>query len=210
MLSQNNKLVEENLIVERNVSNLNETRANQKIEISKLIEDNQKLVRLVNDNERCIKSLESERIKQLSKIEELSFEIKNTIGKLNSREENLSYTNKSLDDAKSTISRQNHTLRDHEKMIDGHRIDNNSLNMTLQKEKNVRGDGEKMIGQMQQLLSDREREINRYILDIEGLRGVNNKCSDEKYLLGNENEKLKNHIMTLTEQNQGVIYKNIF
>ena len=204
MLIQNNKLVEENLIVERNVSNLNETRANQKIEISKLIDDNQKLVRLVNENERCIKNLESERIKQLSRIEELSFELKNLVGKLNSREENLNFTNKALDDAKSTIARQNHTIRDHEKMIDNHRIDNNSLNLNVQKEKNIREDAEKMINQLQQLLSDREREINRYIGDVDSLRSDNNKTSEEKYVLSNENEKLKNHIMTLTEQNQGV------
>jgi len=209
MLTQNNKLVEENLIIERNVSNLNETRANQKIEISKLIEDNQKLVRLVNENERCIKSLESERIKQLSRIEELSFEIKNTVGKLNSREENLNFSNKSLEDAKATIARQNHSIRDLEKMVDNHRIDNNSLNLSLKKEKNVRNDAEKMVSQLQQLLSDREREINRYIADVDGLRSTNNKTSEEKYILANENERLKNHIMTLTEQNQGVNYYNL-
>ena len=167
------------------------------------------MVRLVNENERCIKSLESERIKQLSRIEELSFEIKNTVGKLNSREENLNFSNKSLEDAKATIARQNHSIRDLEKMVDNHRIDNNSLNLSLKKEKNVRNDAEKMVSQLQQLLSDREREINRYIADVDGLRSTNNKTSEEKYILANENERLKNHIMTLTEQNQGVNYYNL-
>jgi hypothetical protein len=162
------------------------------------------LVRLANENERCIKNLESERIKQLSRIEELSFELKNLVTKLNLRDENLNISNKALEDAKSTISRQNHTIRDHEKMIDNNRIDSNSLNMSLQKEKNLRNDAEKMISQLQQLLSDREREINRYIADLDGMRSLNNKTSEEKYLLSNENERLKNHIMTLTEQNQGV------
>jgi chromosome segregation ATPase len=204
LLAQNNKLVEEKLILERNVSNLNDTRANQKVEITKLIEDNQKLVRLVNDNEKTIKNLESERIKQLARIEELSFDLKNTIGKLNSREENLTYTQKTLEDAKSSNAKLQFTCKEYEKQIDNLRSDNNGLSLTLQKEKAGRIDGEKSVNQLQILLAEREREINRYIADLESSRQTNNRVSEEKFILANENDRLKSHIMTLTEQNQGV------
>lgn len=206
MLSQNNKLVEDKLILERNVNNLSDTRASQKIEISKLVEDNQKLVRLVSDNESTIKSLEADRIKQMSRTEEVNFNLKNTIAKLNSREENLNYTQKLLEDAKASIGKMQITLKEYEKNLDNFRADNISLNLALQKEKSTKLDSDKRNNQLEILLAEREREIGRLISEQDALRITNNRISEEKYILSNENDKLKNHIMTLTEQNQGVTY----
>lgn len=205
LLSQNNRLNEDKIILERNVSSLQDIRDNQKDEISKLIEDNKKLVRLVNDNDKTIKNLENERIKQMSRIEELTFDLKNTNGKLISREENLAYTQKLLDEAKSSNTKLQYNLKDAEKQIDLLRSDNNGLSFNLQKEKSGRLDSEKTVDQLQLLVAEREREINRYISDLDASRMTNNRISEEKYMLASENERLKNHIMTLTEQNQKVI-----
>jgi len=204
LLSQNNRLTEEKLILERNIGNLQDTREFQKDEIAKLLEDNKKLVRLVNDNDKNIKNLENERIKQMSRIEELTFDLKNSNGKLISKEENLVYTQKLLDEAKNSNVKLTFNLKENEKQNDMLRSDNNILSLNLQKEKTGKMDSEKTVNQMQSLLSEREREINRFINDLEASRQTNNRISEEKFLLASENERLKNHIMTLTEQNQGV------
>lgn len=162
-------------------------------------------MRLVNDNDKTIKNLENERIKQMSRIEELTFDLKNTNGKLISREENLSYTQKLLDEAKSSNNKLQFNLKDAEKQIDLLRSDNNGLSFNLQKEKSGRLDSEKTVDQLQLLVAEREREINRYLSDLDASRMTNNRISEEKYLLASENDRLKNHIMTLTEQNQKVL-----
>jgi hypothetical protein len=55
------------------------------------------------------------------------------------------------------------------------------------------------------MLNEREREINRYLKDLENSRVANQRANDEKSSLMNENEKLKNHIVVLTEDNERVI-----
>lgn len=210
LLAQNSRLSEDRQILERNVSNLQDTRDYQKEEISKLIEDNKKLVRLVNDNDKTIKSLENERIKQMSRIEELSFDLKNTSGKLLGKEDNLLYTQKLFEDAKSSNAKLQFGLKEAEKQNDSLRAENSNLSFNLQKEKNSRLDAEKSNSQLQILLAEREREINRFVADLDASRQANNRVSEEKFLLASENERLKTHIMTLTEQNQGVIFYCLF
>jgi len=203
-LSHNSRLSEDKQILERNVSNLQDTRDYQKEEITKLIEDNKKLVRLVNDNDKTIKSLENERIKQMSRIEELSFDLKNTTGKLMSKEDNLLYTQKLLEEAKASNAKLQFSLKHSEKQNDSLSADNSGLSYSLQNEKRARIDTEKSNSQLNMLIAEREREVNRYIADLEASRQANNRVSEDKYLLESENERLKSHIMTLTEQNQGV------
>lgn len=204
LLAQNSRLSEDKQILERNVSNLQDTRDYQKEEIAKLIDDNKKLVRLVNDNDKTIKNLENERIKQLSRIEELGFDLKNTNGKLMNKEDNLLYTQKLLEEAKGSNAKLSFGLKDAEKQNDLLRSDNSQLSYNLQSEKRARLDAEKANSQLNLLLAEREREINRYVADLDASRQANNRISEEKFLLESENDRLKNHIMTLTEQNQGV------
>ncbi len=204
LLSDCDKLSEDKLILERNVSKLHETTKFQKDEISKLIEDNKKLVRLVNDNDKTIKSIENERIKQMSRIEELSFDLKNANGKLNSAEDSLNYTQKQLEDTKNSKIKFQMNLKDMEKQNEMLRSENNHINLNLQREKSAKYDGEKTIEKLQILLSERDQEVNNYVADLDDVRQNNNRILDEKHLLDSENDRLKSHIMTLTEQNQKV------
>ena len=174
------------------------------MEISKLVEDNQKLVKLAQDNERTIKSLENDRIKLISKNDEISFDLKNTNGKLKSKEENLSYTQKLLEDCKSANTKLQNTLKDYENQIDLLRSDVSNLNSNLQKERGNRMEADKTIDKLQLCINDRDREINRYVTDLDVSRQNNTRLSEENFVISSENEKLKNHIMILTEQNQKV------
>ena len=205
-----NRFIEEKLLLERNINILNDTKFSQKIEINKLIEDNQKLVRLVGENEKTIKNLEGDRIKLLSRNEEINFELKNTLGKLKTREDNLNYTQQTVDDLKLRNGKLQFNLNECEKQIEILRDDANILGSNLQNERSGRLEAEKTINQLQNFLGDRDKEINKYLSEIEALRQTNNRISDEKFILSNENERLKNHIMILTEQNQGVIFIIIY
>jgi chromosome segregation ATPase len=202
--AQNSKLLEEKNILERMVRESNEVKAAQKVENGKLLEDNQKLNKICQDQEKQIKNLEAERIKLLSRNDELNFELKNVNGKLKSREENLSYTSRQLEDSKNANLKLTQTLKDYEKQNDLQRGENNTLNANLQKERTGRIEAEKSNEHLQILLNERDREINRLLNELDSSRLLNQRVNDEKLNMSAENERLKNHIMVLTEQNQKV------
>lgn len=205
LIGQNNTLLDDKSALERMVQNLNEIKATQKVEITKLIEDNQKLSKICQDQDKSLKNLDAERVKLLSRNDEMNFELKNVLGKLKSREENLNYTQKQLDESKSTSAKLSHVLKDYEKQIDLLRNDIGSLNNNLQKERMARMEAEKSNEQLQIIVNERDRENHRLSNELDNSRAVNQRVSEDKLSMNAENERLKNHIMLLTEQNQKVL-----
>jgi chromosome segregation ATPase len=202
--SQLSKLEDDKNGLERAMHNLNDIKTSQKIEISKLIEDNQKLSRICQDQDKQNKNLESEKHKLLAKNEETNFELKNLVGKLKSREENLTYSQRQLDETKNSNVKLQQTLKDYEKQFDHLRNEIANSNGALQKERSLRIEAEKSNEQLQNLINERDREIGRYVNELNSSRAINQRFNEEKNELGSENDRLKNHIMMLTEQNHKV------
>lgn len=205
LLIQKNTLLEEKSSLERTVSSLNETRTVQKTEINKLVEDNQKLMRLSSESEKTIKLLEVEKIKLISKNEELQFDLKNLNGKLKSKEENLNYLHKQLEETKSANVKYQNMLKDYENQIDLLRNDIANLNTNLNGERAARAEAEKAGDKLRATLNERDREIGRFVNELDETRRNFSKTADDKFILESENEKLKNHIFVLSEQNDKVI-----
>jgi len=208
--AQNSKLSDEKATLERIIRELNEVKASQKIEITKLLEDNRNLSKICQDQDKQIKHLDSERIKYLSRNDELNFEVKNLNGKLKSKEENLNYTQRQLEEAKGSNYKLTQTLKDYEKQIDLQRSEIASLNSANQKERAGRLDGEKSNEHLQILLNERDREISRLVNDLETSRALNQRVTEDKLKSNSDNERLKNHIIILTEQNEKVYYRTFF
>jgi chromosome segregation ATPase len=204
LLQQNNKYFDEKNSLEKTVAAINDVRATQKSEINKLVDDNQKLVKLAQDNEKTIKNLELEKSNLISRNDEANFELKNTSNKLKMKEENLSYTIRQLDDMKLANIKLQNTLKDYEMQIDNLRNENSNLNANLQKEKMSRNESEKNGDRLENVIADRDREINRLIGELDDSKRNGNRLSDEKFVLESESQKLKNHIFILTEQNEKV------
>ncbi len=203
-MKQNNKYFEDKTSLEKSISAINEIRSTQKSEINKYIEDNQKLVKLAQDNERTIKTLELEKSSLTSKNEEINFEFKNLLSKLRLKEESLTFTIRQLDDLKLINMKNVNTLKDNELHIDNLRNEISNLNQFLQKEKSLRNEGDNNLERLQNNLSDRQKEIERLIRELDNSQRNGNKLSDEKYLLESESQKLKNHISILYDQNEKV------
>src|SRR4051812_27745305 len=105
-------------------------------------------------------NLDGERTKLHSRVDELSFEVKNLSGKLKSKEENLNYNQRQLEEAKSVNAKYVQNLKEYEKQIDHQRNEINNLNGNLQKERGQRIEAEKSNEQLQILLNERDRELN--------------------------------------------------
>jgi hypothetical protein len=199
-----NKMADEKMGLERTIFNLNEYKASQKVEITKFVEDIQKLSRMFQESESRIKNLEAEKTKLLSRNDELNFEVKNISGKLKSREENLNFTQRQFDEANGFNQKFQQALKDYEKEIEIQSNNISSLSLSLQKEKILRKDCEKSNEKFQIMLSDNDKEINRYANELESSRKINHRLNEEKSASNGDNEKMKNHIMLLTDQNQKV------
>jgi chromosome segregation ATPase len=175
------------------------------MEIAKLVDDNQKLSKLCSDQDKTINGLEVDRSKLLSKNEETNFELKNVQGRLKAREENLSYVSKQLDDAKMGISKLQHSLKEAEKQIDNQRLEISTLNHNLNREKSMRAECEKSNDQLSNILNEKDKEITRFIKELDNSRSNNQRMNEEKVSLASDNERLRNHIVVVTEQNQKLI-----
>ena len=79
------------------------------------------------------------------------------------------------------------------------------LKQNLMKERQFRAEEEKRNEQMEHVIQDRERELNRMNNEIDSMKTMNQRITDDKMNGQMENEKLKNHIMVLTQQNQKLI-----
>jgi chromosome segregation ATPase len=205
LMALNSKLQDEKLSLERMVQNLNDIKSSQKGEISKLIEDNQKLSRICQDQDNSLKANEVERSRLLSKNDELSFELKNLQGRLKSRETDLTYAHKQMEDAKTTVNKLQMDIRERDRQIELLKGDIAEVNSAHSEERQARLEAEKANDDLTELLHERDREISRHLKDIDNQRTTNQKLSEDKSYLGSENDKLKNHIMIITEQNQKVI-----
>jgi len=203
-MSKYNKISDEKIGFERSVLNLNDVKASQKIEISRLMEDNQKLSKMYQDADKHNKSLDNERLKLLSKNDELNFELKNVTGKLKSKEDNLNYIQRILEETKITTQKSEKNLKEYEKQIDYQRSEIGNFSAALNKERVLRNELEKSNEKYQSALNDHSKEINRIANELEASRAISKRITDEKIVSKNENEKLKNHIIILTDNNQKV------
>lgn len=168
----------------------------------KLAEDNEKLSKIVDDQESIIRTLETEKRKLLNKQDELNFESKSLAGKLAVREESLGQANKKLDELNRNYTQLENRFSDLETNFERTKSELSSTKKELIKEKGLRADGERAIEKLEAAIRDKEKELRNASEDIETLRAQLDGANEEKSRQAAEIEKLKYHIMTLTEQNQ--------
>ena len=205
LLAQLDRSQEDKAALERHVQGLNDVKMSQKTEIAKLIEDNKKLSKICQDQDRSMKLSEQERQRLASKLDETNYDLKNITGQLRSREENLNFTQGQLEENKHLNLKLQSTIKDYERQFDNMRNDIDGLKNNLLREKQSRNEEEKRGEQLEGIIQERERELNRLGNDIENMKVMNQRISDDKMNGQIENDKLKNHIMVLTQQNQKLI-----
>ena len=205
LLAEKEKIQEDKNSLERLTQSLTDLKDNQSVKISKLIEDNQKLSRICQDQDRSIKLGEQERSQLSNKINENNYDMKNLSGKLKSKEENLNYLQGQLEDSKNLNFTLQGNLKDYERQMEEFQNEIGNLKQNLMKERQLRAEEEKRSEHMENVLNDRERELNRLSAECENAKSFSKQINQEKSGTEMENEKLKNHIMLLTQQNQKLI-----
>lgn len=169
-----------------------------------LSQENQKLNKILREDESIIKDLENERTKLLNLNNELKLEIKEISNSLRNRDENLSFQNKQIDDLNLDINRLNNIIRDLELKNSELKNEISDKSFMIQKESRSKADREKEIEGLNKIIKEKERDIKKFLDELDFIQNEKNKLYEDNTRMFNELDRLKKHIYIITDQNQQV------
>jgi len=204
----NSILKEEKSNLEKTVINLTDVKKSNEVTINKYLNEIDSCNKICEEQDGLIKNLNDEKSDLLGRIDELNFELKNTFGKLKSKEDALSFVQRQFEDSSKNISKLEIQLRELEQNLGRTKIELNNSNNSQSKERALRIESEKNGEKLEMIIKERTNEIKRLSNDLDGSRIMIEKLNSEKGRLLGEIERYKSHIVILTEQNQRVIFFN--
>jgi predicted nucleic acid-binding Zn-ribbon protein len=180
---------------------LREVRRKYKSDVDRAIEENQKLNRIVKQEEIAIKSLEDERNQLLELNENLKYENSNLGNVIKNKEDTITYNQRQLDESNKTILKLSGALKDLETQAEQLRIELNVINSASQKEMRSRIEREKTFEDLERLLRDKEKEMKKYLEQLDILSVQKEKLFEDNTRMYEEIDKLKNQLYKLSQQN---------
>ena len=200
------KKVDEDKISLQSLSqSLTDISTNQSVKLSQLFEDNNTLKDICSEQDCCLKSSAQDRANLGKEFEEKNINIKNLnceIAKHINEQNNLQNQINNLNGV--NVQLQNN-VKDYETQTDVLKCENENLNNNLVKEKSCRINEDQKNNQLTNILNDREKKIEMLTHDIETIKVFQQNASNRNCVLQEENAKLRNHILVLTELNQNLI-----
>ena len=130
-------------------------------------------------------------------IQDLNCEIRvqiNNFNNLKMQNDKLDYINIQLEENIKDLELQKNILKNENENINNHLIDEKAIYL----EENKKNE------ELSKILNDRENKINQLNFNIENIKILEQNDSNLNNLYQEENLKLRNHIMILTELNQNL------
>ena len=191
--------------LQRAIHDLNEIKFANGVKITQLREDNETLKSIVKEQEKNLDISNNHKIclsndlnLKNCQIQDLNNEIQKKISEENKLQNNLGrITCSNLDfkeDAKNCDIQLNLL-----------KCENNDLKNNLCKETTISHSTHQKNVQMNSILIDREQKITMINQDIEAIKTLQGQAANKNCFLKEENAKLKNHILVLSDLNQILI-----
>ena len=190
--------------LQKAIAGLSDINASQNVKISQLIDDNKTLKDIVNEQDCCLKAGEQERAKLVTELEATNAEIQNLNCTIRQRINDATNLQNQLNNANSMNVQLQNNLKDLQIHANNLKCDNNNLNSNLIKETSIRVEENQKNNQLNAALNDRENQINLLNHDINEVKLMQQNASAQNCVLQDENAKLKNHVMVLTDLNQNL------
>ena len=187
------------------INNLHDDNVNQNDQIFKLKQDNICLSKMCEDNERNIR-LGNNEINQLSKkIDENIYEIQKLNGKIVHHEKNQNELQRKLDACNNMNLKLQNTMKNYEREFDKCRSENDGLKNDLLNERNLRSEKENQNEKLKCILMEKERELSQLCNENDNMQMMNKDDTEKNNSYKIENDKLTNQIRILESQNQDII-----
>jgi chromosome segregation ATPase len=136
--------------------------------------------------------------------ESLKYENSNLHGVIKTKEDNIVYTQKQLEDSNKTILRLSNSLQELEAQAERLRHEINSINSTGQRETKSRIEREKVFGEIEIQLREKEKEMRICLEQLDMLTIQKEKLFEDNSKMYSEIDRLKNQIYKLSQQNTTV------
>ena len=187
------------------IGSLSDIKADQNVKISQLLEDNKALKDICKEQDCCLKVNSQNRADLGKELEAKNNDIKNLNSEILKAANDQNTLQNQLKKSNSTNLQFQDTIKGQEAHTQDLNSENDNLKNSLVKEKSSRICEEQKNRQLASILNDREKKIDMINRDIDSIKRLQQNSSNKNNLLQDENTKLRNHIMILTDLNQNLI-----
>ena len=188
--------------LQNNLRELNAIKANQRDKISELVDDNKKLANLCQEQDHSLYLANQEKAKLAKKLNDDNANLGNLNSKLRVHSNNLNNLQNQLDRSNELNLKLKKDLQDLEDAFQKFNIDNQTMNDELLKQKDLREGEDKNNSQLRIVLNDRKNKLRALNDHYMYTKNLHEKRCEEKNMFQMETDKLKEHIMILTKQNE--------
>ena len=184
---------------------LNDIKAQQRDKIAQLVDDNKQLAKVCQDQDHSLYLAGQEKLKLNKKLKDDNANINNLNSKLRIQGNNLNKLQNQLDNSNNLNLKLQNNLQDLDNALTNYKVDNDNLKQGLSQERAGREDEERENNKLRNILNDRQNKLRALNNDYICLKNGQDKMTQIKNNYLNENDKLKEHCMILTRQNQDLV-----
>ena len=191
--------------LEKILNGLNDIKNSQNYKIEQLIEDNKTLKQICEEQDNDIKSGNQERQNLAKELDKKNNDILNLNSQIRAKINDINNLQNQLNKNNGISLQYENNIKDYQRQADFLKRENESLNNNIYKEKSINSDEGQKYKELNNIMGEREQKINQINQDIDNIKMMQQNDENSNNLLQEENAKLRNHIMILTEQNQNLI-----
>ena len=186
------------------LNDLNNLKASQQNKIIELVDDNKKLAKVCQDQDHSLYLLDQDKAKLNQKLCCDNSKINNLNSKIRVYSNNLNNMRNQLDKSNQLNKKLKKDLDSLEAAFNQFEVDNKNMNDALYKEHLIRENEDKNNNQMRIVLNDRKNKLRNLNQDYCYLKNIHERKCDEGNMYQMENDKLREHMRILTQQNDNL------
>ena len=191
--------------LENQVQKLKNIKNSQINDINKLTKENKNLSEIVKDQDNKLQKFQDEIAIMTNKSNENDADIQNLNIKLRSFMDDISNTQNVLNKNNLDNRDLDDKLRELNCQCENLKCENANLNNTILKEKSLRADKERQNQNLNNIINDHDIQINDLTDKYNTLNAMYSQATNDSKNSQIQNDKLKEHIMVLTQQNQKLL-----
>ena len=191
--------------LENQVQKLKNIKNSQINDINKLTKENKNLSEIVKDQDNKLQKFQDEIALMTNKSDENDADIQNLNIKLRSFMDDISNTQNVLNKNNLDNRDLDDKLRELNCQCENLKCENANLNNTILKEKSLRADKERQNQNLNNIINEHDIQIHDLTDKYNTLNAMYSQATNDSKNSQVQNDKLKEHIMVLTQQNQKLL-----
>ena len=191
--------------LENQITKLKAIKNSQLNDINKLTKENKNLSEIITDQDKRLQRDQDEIALMSNKSEQNDAEIENLNAKLRALMDDISNTQNCLNKNNSDNRNLDEKLCELNSQCENIKCENANLNDNILREKTLRADKERQNQNLNSIITDHENQINELTNKYNNLNALYDIATTDSKNSQIQNDKLKGHIMILTQQNQKLL-----